>query len=343
MPESNNETEVDTVLAAIRRLIQEGRPEGQTAAAGVLERLVLTPALRVDGPVEPVVPISVPQASPMGMDLLLAASDTLVLMNALPPAAPAPLGPSDPVEAELSIDPGALDVAVQEPVPPPAVEAATPLSPAHPISSNMLDAELSSDPGALDAAAQQPAPSSVADPEDAPPLPADFGPSDPLEAELPADPGEAEAVADDADASDEAAPPSTLAAEPSLPPLVLAPAQDEPSASRPDGVPAVDTDLGHSGSQDAPPPDSADLVPAQPNIETVAIQDAEAPEPAPTPAAPGGPVPDLLPLPDEATLRALVAEVLREELRGELGEKLTRNLRKLVRREVMQALSLRDR
>ena len=37
-----------------------------------------------------------------------------------------------------------------------------------------------------------------------------------------------------------------------------------------------------------------------------------------------------------------VAEAVREELRGELGEKLTRNLRKLVRREVMQALALRE-
>ncbi len=46
--------------------------------------------------------------------------------------------------------------------------------------------------------------------------------------------------------------------------------------------------------------------------------------------------------PDEAALRALVAEAVREELRGELGEKLTRNLRKLVRREVMQALALRE-
>lgn len=37
---------------------------------------------------------------------------------------------------------------------------------------------------------------------------------------------------------------------------------------------------------------------------------------------------------DEDALRHLVAEVLREELQGELGERITRNVRKLVRREI---------
>ena len=50
---------------------------------------------------------------------------------------------------------------------------------------------------------------------------------------------------------------------------------------------------------------------------------------APDVAAPG----------DEAALRALIAEVVREELTGDLGERMTRNLRRLVRREVQQALA----
>lgn len=49
--------------------------------------------------------------------------------------------------------------------------------------------------------------------------------------------------------------------------------------------------------------------------------------------------PDLESLLDEAELKALVAEVLREELKGPLGERITRNVRKLVRREIAQALS----
>ncbi|SFJ21245.1 hypothetical protein [Celeribacter neptunius] len=45
---------------------------------------------------------------------------------------------------------------------------------------------------------------------------------------------------------------------------------------------------------------------------------------------------------DEDALRDLVAQVIREELQGELGERITRNLRRLVRREVQRALTLRE-
>jgi hypothetical protein len=42
---------------------------------------------------------------------------------------------------------------------------------------------------------------------------------------------------------------------------------------------------------------------------------------------------------DEETLRRIIAEVVREELQGELGERITRNLRKLVRREIRLVLA----
>jgi hypothetical protein len=45
---------------------------------------------------------------------------------------------------------------------------------------------------------------------------------------------------------------------------------------------------------------------------------------------------------DEELLRALVRDILREELAGSLGEKITRNVRKLVRAEIAQALATRD-
>lgn len=41
---------------------------------------------------------------------------------------------------------------------------------------------------------------------------------------------------------------------------------------------------------------------------------------------------------DEETLRAMVADIVRSELQGELGERITRNVRKLVRREIQRAL-----
>ena len=41
---------------------------------------------------------------------------------------------------------------------------------------------------------------------------------------------------------------------------------------------------------------------------------------------------------DEETLRAMVADIVRSELQGELGERITRNVRNLVRREIHRAL-----
>lgn len=45
---------------------------------------------------------------------------------------------------------------------------------------------------------------------------------------------------------------------------------------------------------------------------------------------------------DEETLREMVAEIVRAELQGALGERITRNVRKLVRREIHRALAAQD-
>ena len=45
---------------------------------------------------------------------------------------------------------------------------------------------------------------------------------------------------------------------------------------------------------------------------------------------------------DEETLRDMVSEIVREELQGVLGERITRNVRKLVRREIHRALAAQD-
>jgi len=44
------------------------------------------------------------------------------------------------------------------------------------------------------------------------------------------------------------------------------------------------------------------------------------------------------PILDEEALRAMINEIVREELQGELGERIGRNLRKLIRRELAQIL-----
>lgn len=45
---------------------------------------------------------------------------------------------------------------------------------------------------------------------------------------------------------------------------------------------------------------------------------------------------------DEDALRDLVADIVREELQGALGERITRNVRKLVRREIHRALASQE-
>ncbi|MCD9149475.1 hypothetical protein [Pseudophaeobacter flagellatus] len=45
---------------------------------------------------------------------------------------------------------------------------------------------------------------------------------------------------------------------------------------------------------------------------------------------------------DEDSLREMVAEIVRSELQGALGERITRNVRKLVRREIQRALAAQD-
>lgn len=45
---------------------------------------------------------------------------------------------------------------------------------------------------------------------------------------------------------------------------------------------------------------------------------------------------------DEAILRDYVAQMVREELQGPIGERITHNVRRMVRREIARALALRD-
>jgi cell pole-organizing protein PopZ len=45
---------------------------------------------------------------------------------------------------------------------------------------------------------------------------------------------------------------------------------------------------------------------------------------------------------DEEALRDMVSEIVRQELQGALGERITRNVRKLVRREIHRALASQD-
>ncbi|MBQ0751171.1 MAG: hypothetical protein KBT70_13330 [Roseovarius sp.] len=74
-------------------------------------------------------------------------------------------------------------------------------------------------------------------------------------------------------------------------------------------------------------------------------QDADEAAARPTPAADADRGEGLLmddAVLDEEALRDLVAEIVRQELQGALGERITRNVRKLVRREIHRALTSQD-
>ena len=94
---------------------------------------------------------------------------------------------------------------------------------------------------------------------------------------------------------------------------------------------------------------------AEPESEPGVAQQIEpdpAPEPEPEPAVDPQLSQNLDPTPelfadsdaviDEDTLREMVAEIVRRELQGSLGERITRNVRKLVRREIHRALAARE-
>jgi hypothetical protein len=57
----------------------------------------------------------------------------------------------------------------------------------------------------------------------------------------------------------------------------------------------------------------------------------------------GGAVAVPAPALDEQALRQLINSIVREELQGELGDRIGRNLRKLIRREITQILDERRR
>lgn len=86
-------------------------------------------------------------------------------------------------------------------------------------------------------------------------------------------------------------------------------------------------------------PKSEELTPPGVPVPTATFRHRGQP-PAPNePEQAAGDDPAIL---DEAALRDLVAEIVREELQGGLGERITRNVRKLVRAEIQRAFAARD-
>ncbi len=108
---------------------------------------------------------------------------------------------------------------------------------------------------------------------------------------------------------------------------------------------ALGDELADDGPDDDPmdgPIDAAALL-----ARITRVDDDPDPEPAPRTAPlavvpdQAGAMPDLSAIPVES-LRAVVADLVRAELQGALGERITRNVRKLVRREIHRVMLSQD-
>ena len=115
-------------------------------------------------------------------------------------------------------------------------------------------------------------------------------------------------------------------------------------------VPAVsapsNVDVDVAETADAPLKLTADLaleMADEPWLPDTATQPFETSE-ALTESGEGeaGDAPENVAVIDEEALQALVAAAVRDQLQGDLGERITRSVRKLVRREIQRALAERD-
>ncbi|GHG91827.1 hypothetical protein [Pseudodonghicola xiamenensis] len=109
-------------------------------------------------------------------------------------------------------------------------------------------------------------------------------------------------------------------------------------------IAALEAAIGRTRDQWEPDGDSADAY-AGTRGEAISWQDhVEGPRQQAGASAPQSEAPTAEDeaVMDEDALRELVAEIVRQELQGALGERITRNVRKLVRREIHRAMVSQD-
>ena len=106
-----------------------------------------------------------------------------------------------------------------------------------------------------------------------------------------------------------------------------------------DAMTAPDDEAGRSGEEPEIGDGAASSAPSE--VAGASPGEGEAAAATSMPAA-GADGPGARPGIDPETLRPVVAALVREELMGELGDRITRNVRKLVRREINRILASRD-
>lgn len=340
-------SEIEDVLASIRRLVSESAPVAAPATANGATgngKLMLTPSLRVSDPDDPYNPV------PLKGEEGLAPDDA-----GGPPAAEAAAAeeeedPSWGLEDRLS-DWGEIEESAAEAVAD-AIEdqTGTPhAAPTAPYRTDDTDPRGETDPDTAELADFEPETGDV----DWPDRSAGSALRD-LAMVRGFAPAQPDADGPDADESDDGAAVENTTADTDMTETDLTESsQDKADPTmtfdRSDaGTPAApDTDTDTDTYIDAAPVFSrkttvhrADAAPL--SSGTDAADDAfevedlgEAPSPFTFPETEDG-------LLDEETLRDIIAEVVREELQGAMGQRITRNVRKMVRREIRLALAAED-
>jgi hypothetical protein len=111
-----------------------------------------------------------------------------------------------------------------------------------------------------------------------------------------------------------------------LPPLVLTPEMRVDGAADAEAAPEAAAPKAAEASAPPAEPMAADAPRDVPAAQTAGLPDT---------VTPGQNMPALT---DDAAMQALVAQIVREELSGKLGERITLAVRKLVRNEIARAL-----
>ena len=103
-----------------------------------------------------------------------------------------------------------------------------------------------------------------------------------------------------------------------------------------------DVEVGARATTAAETERDESLQAVQPRTAAQFVRDRGTVEPAETDAEPAATDVEAAATMEVEELKALIAQVVREELQGALGERITRNIRKLVRREINRALDARE-
>ena len=337
MPDPLTSADIEDVLGSIRRLVSE-EAAAKAKKGGEADKLVLTPAYRVgepespkDAPLKLGEPVSDAAAGP-GLaeelaNLEASVSETAERWRDEDLQSPAEEAGSEAVEPQTAAEAAAAEAKDPEPT---EEEAAAEAAEPEPVEEDQAAGVVEPEPVEEDAV--EPEPATEASAADA----------DIAETEAQDTASEAEALA-------------AVGEDPIPEAEDFAIGEEDPAAEAagPEGEDLI-AERDDSGAYDAWEPageegqpgfrgveaGGAETVLEEPPIEAEVVRLAAAPS---LPEAPENVAkPDVESLLDEAELRALVAEVLREELKGPLGERITRNVRKLVRREIAQALSSMD-